>query len=241
MRGPLVRWAVFSLLSALASMAAIAVEFMYIKYGYGWFKFGFMDFSTPALVLYAAAIVVTAPEWVFIHAMLFSSVYLFTNGYWPGSRVGFMIAIPLFTVAALVLFRYAVWRWGVRRLAAGRPAPYPQMLFLMAGAMTALMAFDYVELASSPPPLSGQMRSSLFHIYYSSMPTFYGIALTLVLFPGLWLLVRNLRRPRLWAGKNDRRCPDVEWKFGKFFEQTDDAPGKGHPVGFAATPPQEGN
>jgi len=191
MRGPLVRWALFSLLPVLALVTIIILFWAGIE--------GHLDDSIPALAVFAAVVAVFAPEWAAIIGMVRLFDHLEANRYMPGSGVGLRIVFIAFTVAALLGFRYAVWRWGARRLAAGRQAPYPQVLFLMAGAMTVLAVVACVV----DPYMVFPIHS------IETVLTFSGIALTLLLVPAVILLIRNRRRPRFWAGKNDRRCPDV--------------------------------
>ena len=191
MRGPLARWALFSFLPVLAIVTTLALE----KYAHDHFSANMHYRPFLWLAFFAAMYVVFAPDLALAVGMVRFFEWLNRNGYAPGGALGKEIVAVTSVIAVLVLFRYGIWRWGVRRLARGQPAPYSAMLVLMAGAMTAEITTD----------AWGRGINDMFWplVPGYDVTTVFALALAWTLVPAVLLLVRDLRRPRRWAGKND--------------------------------------
>jgi hypothetical protein len=83
----------------------------------------------------------------------------------------------------------------------------------MAGAMAVLTVADYIGLAPRPW-YSSSYGFPFIHSKALTTAAFYGSALVWALIPAALLLVRNLCRPRFWAGRTTVDAPT--WPSGCF-------------------------
>jgi len=197
MRWPLAAWTLFFLLPVLGFVLLLAYE-VYSGNEYLGRVFMLttpMHFSLPYHMLFLVLCVMLAPDmalfigmWRLLWPWLANIVH--APQIHPNTTQIYMFLLYSFMLAVLFLFRCAIWHWGATRLARGWPAPYPVALFLVSGAILVLTEGDKTRWYS-------------FNILWMYWGGYGRMLFFATFFLGVFFLVRNIRRPRAWAGKND--------------------------------------